>query len=174
LPSSPDMTSYLHLIDKNTRGPRYDVTPLFADYEAFTALVEDLSKSFDASDFDVVAGIDALGFILGTALALHFQKGFVPVRKGGKLPVEVDMCQFIDYTGHEKSLELRADAIKHGTRVLIVDEWIETGAQVKAAIQLIEGQGGVIAGIAAINIDENEATHSLLETRRCVSAVASY
>jgi adenine phosphoribosyltransferase len=168
------MINYLHLIDKNTQGPRYDVTPLFADYEAFTALVEDLSRSFTASDFDVVAGIDALGFILGTALALHFQKGFVPIRKGGKLPVEVDTCTFIDYTGHEKSLELRADAIKRGTRVLVVDEWIETGAQVKAAIQLIEGQGGVIAGIAAINIDDNEATRPLLETRRCVSSVASY
>ncbi len=161
------MTSYLHLIDTNTHGPRYDVTPLFADYEAFTALVEDLGRSLDASDFDVVAGIDALGFILGTALALRFQKGFVPIRKGGKLPGEVDTCHFIDYTGQEKSLELRIDAIKQGTRVLIVDEWIETGAQVKAAIQLIEGQGGVIAGIASISLDTNDATRPLLERYNC-------
>jgi len=101
LPSSLDMTSYLHLIDRDTHGPRYDVTPLFADYEAFTALVEDLSRPFDANDFDVVAGIDALGFILGTALALRFRKGFIPIRKGGKLPVEVDTCHFIDYTGQK-------------------------------------------------------------------------
>ncbi|HKP53789.1 MAG TPA: phosphoribosyltransferase family protein [Chloroflexia bacterium] len=168
------MTNYLQLIDTNTHGPRYDVTPLFSDHEAFTALIADLSRPFDASDFDVVAGIDALGFILGTAVALRFRKGFIPIRKGGKLPVEVDTCAFVDYTGQEKSLELRADAIKQGTRVLIVDEWIETGAQVKAAIQLIESQGGVIAGIAAINIDDNEATRPLLETRRCISAVTSY
>ena len=158
---------YLQLIDTNTHGPRYDVTPLFADYEAFTALIEDLSRPLDGIDFDVVAGIDALGFILGTAIALRFGKGFIPIRKGGKLPVEVDTCRFIDYTSHEKSLELRVDAIKRGTRVLLVDEWIETGAQVKAAVQLVEGQSGIVVGITAISMDVNEFTRPLLESYNC-------
>lgn len=160
-------TNYLQLIDKHTLGPRYDVTPLFADHEAFTALVEDLSKPFETIQFDMVAGIDALGFILGTALALRFRKGFLPIRKGGKLPVKADISHFVDYTGQEKSLELRAETIRPGTRVLVVDEWIETGAQVKAAIELIEGQGGVVVGIATIGMDDNEATRPLLEGYNC-------
>jgi adenine phosphoribosyltransferase len=161
------MNDYLRLIERDTFSPRYDVTPLFGDYEAFMGLVRDLGRPFESVEFEVVAGIDALGFILGTALALRFQKGFIPIRKGGKLPVEVDTSHFVDYTGHEKSLELRVDTIELGTRVLLVDEWVETGTQVRAAIDLIEGQGGVVIGVAAINIDDTEATCSLRERYNC-------
>jgi len=75
------MTNYLQLIDVNTPGPRYDVTPLFADYEAFSALVDDLVVQFNPSGLDYIAGMDALGFILGTAVALRMKKGFIPIRK---------------------------------------------------------------------------------------------
>src|SRR5690242_18686811 len=159
---------YLALIDRETSGNRCDVTPLFADYTAFSALVDDLAALVEPLAFDVVVGIDALGFILGTALAMHTQTGFVPIRKGGKLPVDVDSVECVDYTGQRKTLELRRDVLKPGTRVLLVDEWIETGAQVRAAIQLIEGQGGVIAGIASLHIDGNEQTEPLRARYRCV------
>jgi adenine phosphoribosyltransferase len=158
---------YLSLIDTETQGPRYDVTPLFADSRAFAALLDDFVALLHEVDFDVVAGVDALGFILGAALALRTQKGFVPVRKGGKLPVPVDMVEFVDYSGESKALELRRDAIASGTRVLIVDEWIETGAQVAAAVSLIEGRGGVVAGIGTIHIDDNEKTRTRLDPYPC-------
>jgi adenine phosphoribosyltransferase len=161
---------YLALIDRETSGNRCDVTPLFADYAAFSALVEDLAALVEPLPFDIVAGIDALGFILGTALALHTHTGFVPIRKGGKLPVVVDTAECVDYTGQRKTLEMRRDALKAGTRVLLVDEWIETGAQVGAAIQLIECQGGAIAGIASLHMDENEQTEHLRIRYRCVQA----
>jgi len=157
----PIDSPYLRLVDTNTQGQRNDVTPLFSDYVAFSALVNDLAAYFEDVVFDCVAGIDALGFILGTALAWHFEVGFVPIRKGGKLPVETDRRQFIDYSAQHKSLELRRDALKAGTKVLIADEWIETGSQVKAAIELIEHQGGIVVGIAAINIDDNSETQLL-------------
>lgn len=118
-------------------------------------------------EIDLVAGIDALGFILGTAIAIRLGRGFIPIRKGGKLPVQADMLNFVDYTGQSKSLELRAGAVQPGAKILLVDEWIETGAQVKAAAQLIEQQGGKVAGIASISIDVNEKTRSLLETYHC-------
>jgi adenine phosphoribosyltransferase len=89
-------TDYLQLIDIQTPGPRCDVTPVFADPAAFAALVDDLAARFADTAFDAVAGIDALGFILGTALAWHAKRGFVPVRKGGKLPVAVDQVDFVD------------------------------------------------------------------------------
>jgi adenine phosphoribosyltransferase len=161
------MSNYLHLIDVNTEGPRCDVTPLFADFESFSALVDDLLAQFNTDAFDYVAGIDALGFILGTAISFRAFKGFIPIRKGGKLPVETLSVHFVDYSGQEKSLEMRVDAIKPGARVLLVDEWIETGAQVNAAIELIESQQGVIVGVATINIDENKETEKLRKKYKC-------
>jgi adenine phosphoribosyltransferase len=161
------MKDYLQLIDTDTSGRRYDVTPLFADPEAFSNLVEDLLERFAGVPFDLIAGIDALGFILGAAMAMKAGKGFVPVRKGGKLPVDVDQVSLVDYTGEEKALEIRPDAIEEGVRVLVVDEWIETGAQVSATVDLIEGRGGVVAGIASIAMDENPRTEGLRDSYLC-------
>lgn len=161
------MKDYLQLIDTDTRGPRCDVTPLFAHPAAFSQLVTDLAEPFLSMSIDYVAGIDALGFILGAALAERLKKGFIPIRKGGKLPVAVTSAEFVDYTGQQKTLELRQGTIKPGDRVLVADEWIETGAQMQAAVDLIEGAGGVVAGIAAINIDSSPLTRSLRERYTC-------
>jgi adenine phosphoribosyltransferase len=114
-------------------------------------------------DYDVIAGIDALGFILSSALALEHAKPFIPLRKGGKLPVQVDSETFVDYSGMEKSLEIRKDAFAHFKKALIVDEWVETGSQVGAAIKLIEGQGAQIAGVLSINVDDSAGARSLRE-----------
>jgi len=161
------MKEYLRLIDVHTPGRRNDVTPLFADPVAFSELVTDLAAPFEPDGIDLVAGIDALGFILATAIAMQLGKGLIPIRKGGKLPVQSDRVEFIDYTGQSKSLELRSGSLQPGSRILLVDEWIETGAQAKAAIELIEHQGGILVGIAAINIDINDNTITLLEKYRC-------
>ena len=158
---------YIARIDTSGRG-RYDVTPLFADARAFAALVDDLLAFAQPLSFEIVAGIDALGFILGSALAIRARTGFIPIRKEGKLPVLTESEAFVDYTGTQKALELRPDAVLPGQRVLVVDEWIETGAQVSAAIRLIERLGGVIAGIATIHIDANERTRLLTQRYPCV------
>lgn len=167
------MVDYLGLIDTDTKGHRCDVTPLFADFEAFSTLIADLGLPFHDIKIDFVAGIDALGFILGAALAHYLKVGFIPVRKGGKLPGSVDSVSFVDYSAQVKSLEMRKDLIAHGAQVLLVDEWIETGAQVNAAIKLIESQDGHIVGIAAINIDENDLTQGLQEKYKCHSLSAA-
>ena len=161
------MKSYIRLIDTRTQGNRNDVTPIFADHDAFAALVEDLVQPFSGKDLDCVAGIDALGFILGVAVAMRLGVGFVPLRKGGKLPVAVDAADFIDYTGQSKRLELRKDAIRPGQRVLLVDEWVETGAQVSAGADLIERHGAIVTGIATINMDDNAQTRSLRQRYFC-------
>ncbi len=155
------MKDYLRWIDTSTSGNRNDVTPLFARPAAFNALIDDLVACVAGNTIDLVACIDALGFILGTAIAQKLRVGILAVRKGGKLPVEVDRADFRDYSGQGKQLEIRRDVLIPGMKVLIVDEWIETGAQVLAAISLIEGQGAVVAGIATINMDENAGTRSL-------------
>ncbi len=161
------MKDYLQRIDTDTQGPRYDVTPLFADYDAFSSLVADLLGHFADVEFDCVAAIDAIGFVLGAAMAIRAEKGIVLIRKVGKLPVQTITASFVDYTNQVKSLEIRADAFPLGTRVLLVDEWIETGAQVQAAIELIEQQGGIVAGVASINMDENDLTQRLRKEYNC-------
>lgn len=156
-----EMRPYLNKIDTATTGNRYDVTPLFADRVCFAQLVEDLAEPFQESELDCVACIDALGFILGTAVARQLDINIIPIRKGGKLPVESEGETFTDYSGETKRLEVRADIVPPQARVLLVDEWIETGAQIQAAAKLIEGRGGTIVGIATINMDKNENTAAI-------------
>jgi len=155
------MKGYLQRIDTNTSGNRNDVTPLFADRAAFAQLSHDLAAPFLDARIDVVAGIDALGFILGTAIAERLDVGVVTIRKGGKLPVETVRESFVDYSGKQKTLEIRPDVLAPGAEVLIVDEWIETGAQVCAAIALVKRLGGIVAGIATIRVDRNDRTDGL-------------
>ncbi len=159
---------YLRLIDRSKlHYKRSDVTPIFAEPAAFAALVDDLIAPWRGEKVDRVVGTDALGFIVGTAIALRLGVGFVPVRKGGKLPVRHERVSFKDYSGAEKTFELRADPWPPGTRVLLTDEWIETGATVRAAVELVERAGGVVAGIAAIAFRKNEKTAPLWARYRC-------
>ena len=164
------MKNYLSLIDTNTSGNRYDVTPLFSNYDGFNALVNDLVEQIPEGVVDMVACIDALGFVLGTAIARKLNVGILTIRKGGKLPVTTDTVGFIDYTGLEKQLEIRQDILSEGMKVLIVDEWIETGAQINASIQLIEAQSAAVAGVVTIKMDDNENTQHIRSKYRTIIA----
>ncbi|MCD4802473.1 MAG: hypothetical protein K8R16_05985 [Anaerolineales bacterium] len=162
------MKNYLSLIDRNTSG-RCDVTPLFSHFDGFNTLVNDLIDQIPKTGIDIVACIDALGFILGTAISQKLNVGILTIRKGGKLPVTTDQIDFTDYTGLEKQLEIRQDILSEGSRVLIVDEWIETGAQVGASIKLIENQGAIVVGIVSIAMDDNEKTKYLKSNYKVIS-----
>ncbi|MFC2099912.1 phosphoribosyltransferase family protein [Candidatus Bipolaricaulota bacterium] len=155
------MKPYLAKIDTDTAGNRNDVTPLFADRASFSQLVSDLARPFLNAGIDAVVAIDALGFILGTAIAEALGVGLVPARKGNKLPVPAERIEFSDYSGERKALEMRSDALRPGMKVLVVDEWVETGAQVTAAIALAERLGAHVAGIATICMDKNSTTDGL-------------
>ena len=159
---------YLSLIDRSKlHYKRSDVTPIFAEPAAFKALVDDLVAPWRSEKIDRVVGTDALGFVVGTAMALKLGVGFVPVRKGGKLPVAKESVAFRDYSGAEKIFELRANPWPLGTRVLLTDEWIETGGTAQAAVQLIERAGGIVVGIAAIAFRKNDKTAPLWAKYRC-------
>ena len=152
---------YLDKIDTHTTGNRYDITTLFAHFDEFNDLVDDLIFGFKKEEIDYVAGIDALGFVLGTAIAQKLGVGFITIRKGGKLPVVSHKIKFIDYTNQTKELEIRKDILPKNTRVLIVDEWIETGAQISSAIKLVEKCDVVVTGIATICMDKNVKTEKI-------------
>lgn len=160
---------YEGYINKNTTN-KYDLTSVFENFEVFSNLIHDLSMAFEEVDFEAVVGLDSLGFILGGACAFHMKKGFISVRKGGGFPVEdryKTMVDFTDYSGKDKSLEIRNDSICEGKKVIIIDDWIETGTQVKATIKMIESLGGEVVGISAVGVEENENTENLLKSYKC-------
>jgi adenine phosphoribosyltransferase len=154
------MRAALRKINTHT-GDRCDVIPLFSNIQALNHLVAGLAGPFRKRRIGGVVCIDSLGFILGAAVAMRLGKRIIPLRKEGKLPVPADRTRFCDYTGEHKGLEISRGAIRPGECILLVDEWSETGAQLAAAVRLIEKQGGTIAGIAVIHMDKNRRTDRL-------------
>lgn len=133
-----------------------DITPLFNSSEVFESLIEDLAKLFEGLKIDKVAAIEGRGFMLGAPVAYKLKTGLVPIRSAGKLKNEVFTKSYTDYSGKEKVLEIHRDAIKSGERVLLIDDWVETGATNKAAIRLIEKCGGEVVGIGALMDDSKD------------------
>ncbi|KAK1786010.1 hypothetical protein P4O66_017566 [Electrophorus voltai] len=141
---------YLSLMSPNTKGANFawlDPSRLYCSSKALSDCVKDLLKPFYNDTVDLVAGIDAMGFILGTAIATTLGKGFLAIRKAGHLCVSTKTQEYSDYTGKEKVIEVREDVLKPGLHVLLVDQWIETGGTMKAAIKLVEEQGATVVGI---------------------------
>ena len=95
---------------------------------------------------DVVGGLDAMGFVLGSALATRLGVGFLPIRKAGKLCVDTDKVSFSNYSGRTQDMEMRTPAFAKGTKVLLADQWVETGGTMDGAIRLVERQGGTGRG----------------------------
>ncbi|KQY64219.1 MULTISPECIES: adenine phosphoribosyltransferase [unclassified Nocardioides] len=130
-----------------------DITPLLADHAAFTAVVEALADAGRDDDgnvvVDKVVGMEARGFILAAPVALALGVGFVPVRKAGKLPRETHAVSYaLEYA--EATLEVHADAVAPGERVLLVDDVLATGGTVAATRQLIDQCGGVSHAVAVL------------------------
>ena len=132
---------------------RCDISSLFLDPVIFKQAIKEMSGPFRLSSVNKVVALDALGFIFGSLIAQELNVGLVLFRKEGKIPVEKETIDFIDYTKTSKTFEVVSSAIVQGDKILIVDEWSETGSQIKAAISLTEKCGGVIAGISCFNID---------------------
>ena len=124
-------------------------------------------EPFKDVEYDKIAGLDALGFVIGGALAQKAGKGFVCIRKGGKLPgindTVLKTSSFVDYTNTSKSFEINRASIQKGEKILVVDEWIETGTQIKAAIKLIEELGGEVIGITSLCCHKNENTQVVFD-----------
>ncbi len=133
---------------------RYDFTPLFADAFVFEQATKALTEPFLNSSVEKVAALDALGFTLGGSVASKLEAGLVLVRKEGKIPWNTVSTKITDYSGEVKGLELAEDAVQPGERVLIVDDWSETGAQLRAAVELIRSLRGHVIGVALIGCDE--------------------
>ncbi len=169
-----DQRWYLRHMTPRVKDETYawlDPSSAYINARAFDAMVDDLLAPFLSERIDLVAAVDAAGYVLGTALAVRLGCGVLTVRKAGKLPVPTDEVEFVNYSKRPQLLQLRVPACKPGTQILLVDQWVETGGTIGAAIELLERQGGVIAGIATVCIEQSHETEELRKKYRCVASV---
>lgn len=124
-----------------------DITPLLADAKLFSSSIDLLTKGFKPGSVDAVVGIDARGFIFAAAAAIKLQAGFVPVRKKGKLPFQT-IEQTYDLEYGTSTIAVHTDALKAGSRVLLIDDLLATGGTAAAAAALVQRLGAQILEIS--------------------------
>jgi adenine phosphoribosyltransferase len=124
-----------------------DITPLLADPSAFSKAVDALAAPYESERIDKVIGIEARGFVFAAPVAYRHQAGFVPVRKPGKLPWNIEHEEYELEYGTDR-LEVHHDGVKPGERVLIVDDVLATGGTACAAVNLAQRLGGEVVGLA--------------------------
>ncbi|MDG0990099.1 MAG: adenine phosphoribosyltransferase [Yoonia sp.] len=126
-----------------------DVTTLFSDPRGFRIAIDQLLHPYAGMDIDKVVGLEARGFILGGAIAHQLGKGFVPIRKKGKLPGKtIEQAYTLEYG--EAVMEVHDDALQAGEKVLMVDDLLATGGTAEAGIKLIERMGAIVVGCAFV------------------------
>lgn len=123
-----------------------DITPILHDGKYLRQAVDAVIKALDGLEYDLILGPESRGFIFGVPVAYNLKKGFVPVRKAGKLPYETRSKSYgLEYG--KATIEIHKDAMEPGQRVVIIDDLLATGGTCKALAELVEESGGVIAGM---------------------------
>tara|TARA_B100000029_G_C17358349_1_gene881595 strand:- start:386 stop:943 length:558 start_codon:yes stop_codon:yes gene_type:complete len=146
-----DLKTYVRtVVDFPVEGIRFrDITPLLASPEAYREVIDRLTASYRDAGIDVVASVEARGFLFGAPLALALGARFVPVRKPGKLPHETRSHSYqLEYG--EDTLEVHTDAVGNGDRVLVVDDLLATGGTVAACNRLLAEAGADVVGCAVV------------------------
>lgn len=140
-----DLTKYIRTIPNYPKeGIMFrDITTLLKDPNGFKLTIDQLANKYRGQKIDVIAGIEARGFILGAALAYNLGLGFIPIRKKGKLPGKT-ISQSYELEYGTDTIEIHDDALEKGARVLLIDDLIATGGTALGAISLIEKIGGII------------------------------
>ena len=125
----------------------YDITTLLQDPQGLHFAIDALSIPYQDARIDIVVGVESRGFIFGSAVADRIGAGFSPVRKPGKLPASTLKASYNLEYGSD-ALEIHADAVRAGQRVLIVDDLLATGGTARATTDLVKGLGGTVVGLA--------------------------
>lgn len=126
-----------------------DITTILQDADGLALAVDQIRESLQGMDYDVIVGPESRGFIFGVPVAYAEHKGFVPVRKKGKLPCETISMEY-DLEYGSAVIEMHADSIRPGQKVVIIDDLIATGGTTEAMIKLIEKLGGEVVRICFV------------------------
>ena len=146
-----------------------DITTLLKDKDAFKKSVDEMAAKID-EDVDKIIGIEARGFIFGAALAYKLNKGFVPVRKPGKLPWD-KLSESYDLEYGQDSIEIHKDAIEPGEKVVIVDDLLATGGTSKACLKLVRSLGGEISSLLFLAELEGLNGRDVLKGEKVLSVI---
>ena len=139
-----------------------DITPILQDGECLRQTIRQIEALLPQEDFDLILGPESRGFIFGVPLAFHMGKGFVPVRKAGKLPAEtVSKTYSLEYG--TATIEMHRDAVAPGQKVVVVDDLLATGGTSKALAQLVEECGGIVVSMVFVIELEGLGGRKLLE-----------
>jgi adenine phosphoribosyltransferase len=148
-----------------------DITPLLRNPMALRVAVEEMSEPWRGRGVDLVAAMEARGFMFGAAMAVRLGAGFVPVRKEGKLPWRTHSVRYtLEY--REDVLHIHEDAVQPGQRVLVVDDVIATGGTAKAVVELVDQLGGAVVGVQFLVELTDLGGRDLLEGREVRSVIA--
>ena len=126
-----------------------DITPLLSNADAFRSTVDLIAGHFEGAAIDRVLGVEARGFIIAAPIAYRFGSAFVPVRKAGKLPWEIEREEYELEYGTDL-LEIHRDAVEPGDRVVVIDDVLATGGTAAATIRLVEKLGGTVIGLGFV------------------------
>lgn len=138
-----------------------DITTLLKDAEGMVQSVEEMQAKLEGVEFDLVLGPESRGFIFGMPVAYNMKKGFVPVRKKGKLPAEVISREYALEYG-TATIEMHKDAVRPGQKVVIVDDLLATGGTAKAIVEMVESAGAEVAALVfLIELDFLEGRKAL-------------
>jgi adenine phosphoribosyltransferase len=127
----------------------YDITTLLKDPQGLKSIIDELGRHYGGKGIEVVAGIEARGFIFAPAVAYALGAGFVPIRKPKKLPAATERVEYALEYGSD-AVEMHKDAVQPGQRVLIVDDVLATGGTAAAAARLVEKLGGKVCGLGFV------------------------
>jgi len=141
---------FRHVPDFPKKGIDFiDITTVLKDPEALKYAVDELCKHAEKYDFDLIISPESRGFILGTPMCYKLHKGFVPVRKQGKLPADTISYEY-DLEYGSSVLEIHKDAIKPGQKVILIDDLLATGGTTLANIKLVERLGGIVQAVVCL------------------------
>ncbi len=122
-----------------------DITPVLGDARLFRGLVHHLTSGFEPGSVDAIAGIDARGFIFGGAMAIELNAAFVPIRKQGKLPYRTHEARY-DLEYGSTTIAIHVDAVRPGSKVILIDDVLATGGTAAAAMELLKRLGAEVLG----------------------------
>jgi len=152
-------------INRNANEKR-DLSSIYADRELLNRILEEITASY-ADQVDYVASPESLGFILGSMTAAKLGVGFIPIRNRdlyGLDPTDSISAPYIDHRDEPRALQIRTGMIPKNSRVLLVDDWVETAATIHACAAITEDSEAKVAGIASIGATRNEKTDHLLKS----------